>query len=133
MRAPKINGWYRAAAVVFPAVTLASVQDETRCREVNQHLWTPEGPEDVLEVQILLGDANSEAPAIISDTGVLITRVDLRRDLAVAVVAQARVMDTYTRRVVEAHRALPTLSHRQAPRFGWGPPGGVPGLIDLAG
>lgn len=130
--AKKIDGWYQAAVVLFPAVTLASFQDESSGSGVTNYLWTAEGADDVLAVQVLLGDAGSAAPAI-TDTSVLINRVDLRRGVAVAVIADAGVMDVCTRRVVEGRRARPIKSPRQALRYGWGSTGGVPGLIDLAG
>jgi hypothetical protein len=133
MRAPKINDWYQASVILFPATTLAPMfQDEPPCSEVRKHRWDyRRSSDDVLEVQILFGGADCEAPAI-SDGSVLIGHVDLHRGVAVAVVAEARAMDIYTQRMIEGHRALATTSW-QARRYAWGTTGDVPCLIDLAG
>lgn len=133
MRAPKINDWYQASVILFPATTLAPMfQDEPPCSGVRKHRWDhPRSSDDVLEVHILFSGADSEAPAI-SDGSGLIGHVDLHRGMAVAVVAEARAMDIHTQRMIEGHRALATTSW-QARRYAWGTTGDVPCLIDLAG
>lgn len=133
MRAPKVDDWYQASVICFPTTTLAPMfEDQPPCSGVRKHRWDPRSSDEVLEVQILLGDADSEAPTI-SDAGGLIGHVDLRRSVAVAVVSEARMMDIHTQRVIEGHRALATTSPRQASRYGWGITEDVPVIIDLAG